>query len=255
MKRLVVALLLASTLCMTGCGDTKKTEPAASTTEEVDKASSTMKEQMGDNAVLPSDSVKRVMAKQWKVIGTDTVYDLKEDGTGTKDDAGLTFECGFDEDNNITIKITMDGEEEGKLYAVTTDDTGYGVVLESLDGGKDIKLLQADTELLDLTDDRAKGLIGKWTDNSGNEYKLKKDGKLVIKSSSGETKGTYCVAYNYKYKQKHYFSFSLLYDFLRPVCCETYEITGDPRSPLRKADLSVLFIFHKPYYRQNTKYH
>jgi len=38
MKRLVVALLLASTLCMTGCGDTKKTEPAASTTEEVDKA-------------------------------------------------------------------------------------------------------------------------------------------------------------------------------------------------------------------------
>ena len=47
MKRLVVALLLASTLCMTGCGDTKKTEPAASTTEEVDKASSTMKEQMG----------------------------------------------------------------------------------------------------------------------------------------------------------------------------------------------------------------
>ena len=85
MKKLVVALLLASTLCMTGCGDTKKTEPAASTTEEVDKASSTMKEQMGDNAVLPSDSVKRVMAKQWKVIGTDTVYDLKEDGTGTKD--------------------------------------------------------------------------------------------------------------------------------------------------------------------------
>ena len=86
MKRLVVALLLASTLCMTGCGDTKKTEPAASTTEEVDKASSTMKEQMGDNAVLPSDSVKRVMAKQWKVIGTDTVYDLKEDGTGTRED-------------------------------------------------------------------------------------------------------------------------------------------------------------------------
>ena len=187
MKKLIVALLLASTLCMTGCGDTKKAEPAASKTEEVDKASSAMKEQMGDNAVLPSDSVKRVMAKQWKVIGTDT---------GTKDDAGLTFECGFDEDNNITIKITMDGEDEGKLYAVTTDDTGYGIVLKSLDGGKDMKFLQADTDLLDLTDDRAKGLIGKWTDNSGNEYKLKKDGKLVIKSSSGETKGTYCVAEN-----------------------------------------------------------
>ena len=43
MKRLVVALLLASTLCMTGCGDTKKTEPAASTTEEVDKASRQLK--------------------------------------------------------------------------------------------------------------------------------------------------------------------------------------------------------------------
>lgn len=31
---------------MTGCGDTKKAEPAASKTEEVDKASSAMKEQM-----------------------------------------------------------------------------------------------------------------------------------------------------------------------------------------------------------------
>ena len=104
--------------------------------------------------------------------------------------------CGGVTLDDRTKQVTMDGEEEGKLYAVTTDDTGYGVVLESLDGGKDIKLLQADTELLDLTDDRAKGLIGKWTDNSGNEYKLKKDGKLVIKSSSGETKGTYCVAEN-----------------------------------------------------------
>ena len=47
MKKLIVALLLASTLCMTGCGDTKKAEPAASKTEEVDKASSAMKEQMG----------------------------------------------------------------------------------------------------------------------------------------------------------------------------------------------------------------
>ena len=196
MKRLVVALLLASTLCMTGCGDTKKTEPAASTTEEVDKASSTMKEQLGDNAVLPSDSVKRVMAKQWKVIGTDTVYDLKEDGTGTKDDAGLTFECGFDEDNNITIKITMDGEEKSELYAITTDDTGYGMELKSLDGGKDMKFLQADTKLLELKDNRAKGLIGTWEDNNGNKYKLKKDGNVVIKGSSGETKGKYCVAEN-----------------------------------------------------------
>lgn len=33
-----------------------------------------------------------------------------------------------------------------KLYAVTTDDTGYGIVLKSLDGGKDMKFLQADTD-------------------------------------------------------------------------------------------------------------
>lgn len=197
MKRLIVALLLASTLCMTGCGNTKKdAEPAASKTEEVDKASSELKDKMGDGYILPSDSVKKVMAKQWKVVGEDTVYDLKEDGTGTKDDKGFTFECGFDEDNNITLGITMDGEEKEQLYAITTDDTGYGLTLKSLDGGKDMEFLQADTELLDLTDDRAKGLIGKWTDDSGNEYKLKKDGTLVIKSSSGETKGTYCVALN-----------------------------------------------------------
>ena len=52
MKKLIVALLLASTLCMTGCGDTKKAEPAASKTEEVDKASSAMKEQMGDLSLI-----------------------------------------------------------------------------------------------------------------------------------------------------------------------------------------------------------
>lgn len=197
MKRLIVALLLATTLCMTGCGDTKKTtEPAASKTEEVDKATSKLKDEMGEGYILPSDSVKKVMAKQWKVVGTDTIYNLKEDGTGTKDDTALTFECGFDEDNNITLGITMDGEEKEQLYAITTDDTGYGLSLKSLDGGEDMEFLQADTELLDLKDERAKGLVGKWTDDSGNEYNLKKDGKLVIKSTSGETKGTYCVAEN-----------------------------------------------------------
>lgn len=138
MKKLAAVLILAAAITMTGCQGSKQEEkPAASKTEEVNQASDELKEKLGDGYILPSEAVTKVLAKKWDVVGTESVYDLKEDGTGTLDGKALTFECGFDEDDNITMGIKMDGEEKEQLYAIEDDMTGYGLKLKSLDGGKD----------------------------------------------------------------------------------------------------------------------
>ena len=195
MKKIIVAVFLAAAVLMTGCQG-KTEEPAQSMTEKVNQASNELREKLGDGYITPSESVKKVMAKKWNVIGTDSVYDLKEDGTGTLDGKPLTFQCGFDEENNITLGIQMDGEKQEQVYAITTDETGYGVNLESLDGGEDLQLFQADIELLDSSDPKAAAFVGTWKDDSENEYVLKKDRTAVIKGSSGESKGTYSVVKN-----------------------------------------------------------
>lgn len=195
MKKAIVALFLAAAVLVTGCQG-KAEEPAQSKTEKVDQASNELKEKLGDGYITPSESVKKVMAKKWNVIGTDSVYDLKEDGTGTLDGKSLTFQCGFDEENNITLGIQMDGEKQEQVYAITTDETGYGVNLESLDGGEDLQLFQADIELLDRSDPEVAALVGTWRDDNENEYVLKEDGAAVIKGSSGESQGTYSVVKN-----------------------------------------------------------
>lgn len=113
MKKLAIALLLSAAIMMTGCqGDKTGDTPAASKTEEVNQASDELKEKLGDGYILPSEAVTKVLAKKWDVVGTESVYDLKEDGTGTLDGKALTFECGFDEDDNITMGIKMDGKRK-----------------------------------------------------------------------------------------------------------------------------------------------
>lgn len=194
MKKLAIALLLSAAIMMTGCqGDKTGDTPAASKTEEVDQASSELKEKLGDGYILPSEAVTKVLAKKWDVVGTDSIYDFKEDGTGTMDGKALTFECGFDEDNNITIGIKMESAKKEQLYAIENDTTGYGLKLRSLDGGKDMELFQSDIERLDLSDKEAEGLLGTWKDGNENEYILKKDGSALIKGSSGKTEGTFGV--------------------------------------------------------------
>ena len=129
---------------------------------------------MVDGYILPSEAVTKVLAKKWDVVGTESVYDLKEDGTGTLDGKALTFECGFDEDDNITMGIKMDGEEKEQLYAIEDDTTGYGLKLKSLDGGKDMELFQSDIKRIDISDAQASGLLGTWKDDNENEYTFKK---------------------------------------------------------------------------------
>ena len=82
MKKLAAVLILAAAITMTGCQGSKQEEkPAASKTEEVNQASDELKEKLGDGYILPSEAVTKVLAKKWDVVGTESVYDLKEDGT------------------------------------------------------------------------------------------------------------------------------------------------------------------------------
>ena len=61
------------------------------------------------------------------------------------------------------------------------------------DGGEDLYFLPADLEFLDMTDKRAEGILGEWSDESGNTYKFDEDKSMEIGGESGKTEGTYSV--------------------------------------------------------------
>ena len=193
MKKLAAVLILAAAIMMTGCqGDKTGDTPAASKTEEVNQASDELKEKLGDGYILPSEAVTKVLAKKWDVVGTESVYDLKEDGTGTLD--GKHLRLSVDLTKMTILRMGSDGrEEKEQLYAIEDDTTGYGLKLKSLDGGKDMELFQSDIKRIDISDAQASGLLGTWKDDNENEYTFKKDGTVVIKGSSGKTKGTFGV--------------------------------------------------------------
>ena len=189
MKKKLLILALASVFCMSGCGE--KDKPAASITDEVDQYAEQIQESGQEGLIAPSEAVKNLLIKTWKVDGEDDVYTMKQDGTGTKNEESFTFECGFDEDNNITLEITLDGTDETELYALSSDETGYGLDLVALDSGKDLRLVLADLEFLGMGDERAAGIVGEWKDQSGNRYVFGKDNCVTIKGSDQDTEGTY----------------------------------------------------------------
>ncbi len=198
MKKLILTALLMAAACISGCGEEQGSVEKAgiSTTEQVDQAANEAKESLGDSVSLPSESVVKVMADTWNAAGSDDVYVLEEDGTGTKNGEPFTFECGFDDENHITLHIVMTDTEEEELYALSTDTTGYGVNMTALDGGDDLLLLPADITLLDLSDERVSAIPGEWSDGNGNTYTFKDDNTMVIDDSETKTEGTYSVAEN-----------------------------------------------------------
>ena len=190
MKRILfLTTLIVAALALTACGGDKK-KAGESATEKVDEMASQAQESM-DGIELPSESVTRAVSDTWVVPDTDEVYVLQADGTGNRDGDPFTFECGFDDENNITLKITMDDGSAENLYAISTDSTGYGIDLAALDGGEDLKFLPEDLEFLSTDDGRISGLTGTWTDESGNEYEFDKDGSMAIRSADSETSGTF----------------------------------------------------------------
>lgn len=191
MKKKILILTFALIFALTGCSEEKKA--GKSTTEEVDSYTEEMEESLGEQFSAPSEAVTQAVSNTWVVSGSDDVYELNADGTGKKNDEALTFECGFDDEKNITLQITMDGSDESNLYAISTDTTGYGINLTSLDGGDDLYFLPADLEFLKMSDERAKGIVGEWKDENGNVYRFDEDNNMKILGDGGNTEGTYSV--------------------------------------------------------------
>lgn len=190
MKRILfLTTLIAAALSLSACGGDEK-KAGGSATEKVDEMASQVQESV-DGIDLPSESVTKAVSNTWVVPDTDEVYVLQADGTGNRDGEPFTFECGFDDENNITLKITMDDGSAENLYAISTDSTGYGIDLAALDDGEDLKFLPEDLEFLGTDDERISGLIGTWADESGNEYEFDKDGRMAIRSADSETKGSF----------------------------------------------------------------
>ena len=192
MKKKILILtfaLMIGLMGLTGCTEEKKA--GKSTTEEVDSYTAEMEDTLGGQLSAPSEAVTKAVSNTWAVQGSDDIYELNVDGTGKKNDEDLTFECGFDDEKNITLQMRI-GDAE-MLYAISTDETGYGIELTSLDGGEDLYFLPADLEFLDMTDKRAEGILGEWSDESGNTYKFDEDKSMEIGGESGKTEGTYSV--------------------------------------------------------------
>lgn len=174
-KKVLLVILFSGILAVTGC---------QSREEKLEDALENRKTEYNDVLCV-------VLSRKWDAVDQDEVYEFEKDGTGKLSGESFTYQCGFDKDNRMILQIVLDDTKEQKNYYVETDDTGYGLYLDS-PGGEDIYLFQAEKELLTAEDERAAGVIGEWTDHSDNHYVLNKDRTMLVKYvSGGETEGTY----------------------------------------------------------------
>lgn len=196
MKRTLVALIFVSLLAVTGCQGEEEVKAAsekqiAEESENSEEKAAAFEEAYGEYIIEPNDALKSVFSKSWDVKGTEDVYVLESDGTGTRNGEALTYECGFDEENNIVLKFIMEGESEGSIYIVTADNTGYGLDLVPAVEGETMKLFPTNMTLLDSSDERVAGVAGTWKDENENEYIFDEAGTMTIKGSDGDADGTW----------------------------------------------------------------
>lgn len=181
MKKRLIALLFASVLAVTGCQSAEEAEK-----EKIIEAFE--KVGMEHSAVIMN-----VLSKEWVEAEGEDFYVFTTEGTGDISGDSFTYTCGFDEEHNIALKMIMDETKEEKYYYVSTDDTGYGLHLDTAGEDEDVYLLQNNVELLELSDERAAAVVGEWADKSDNRYILNEDYSMLIKGSVSETEGTFSV--------------------------------------------------------------
>lgn len=181
MKKRLLALLFVAVLCLSGCQneETAKKDALEKTFENIG---------MEHSAVIMN-----VLSKEWNVVGGEDTYTFTKEGTGDISGEAFTYSCGFDEENNIALKIVMDATAEEKYFYVSTDDTGYGLNLDLAGDENDVYLFQNNVELIDFADERVKFMVGEWADKSDNRYVFNEDGTMLIKGSQSETEGTFSV--------------------------------------------------------------
>lgn len=181
MKKSLLALLFVGILCLSGCQSEEEAKKDA------------LQEAFEDIGMEHSTVIMNVLSKEWVQVGGEDTYVFTKEGTGDISGDTFTYSCGFDEENNIALKIVMDDTKEEKYFYISTDDTGYGLHLDLADEGEDIYLFQNNVELIDLSDERAAAMIGEWADKSDNRYIFNEDGTMLIKGSQSETEGTFSV--------------------------------------------------------------
>ena len=181
MKKRLLALLFIGILALTGCQNKEqaKLEAIQAAFDEIG---------MEHSAVIMN-----VLSKEWVETDGEDIYVFTKEGTGDISGKTFTYSCGFDEENNIALKLVMDETKEEKYFYVSTDDTGYGLTLDLAGEENDVHLLQNNVELIDISDERAAVILGEWADKSDNRYIFKEDGSMLIKGSQSETEGTFSV--------------------------------------------------------------
>lgn len=181
MKKRLLALLFVAVLCLSGCQNEETAKKDA-----LEKAFENIG--MEHSAVIMN-----VLSKEWNVVGGEDTYTFTKEGIGDISGEAFTYSCGFDEENNIALKIVMDATAEEKYFYVSTDDTGYGLNLDLAGDENDVYLFQNNVELIDFADERVKFMVGEWADKSDNRYVFNEDGTMLIKGSQSETEGTFSV--------------------------------------------------------------
>ena len=185
MKKKLLIFLIGAVMCLTACGKDKGEEFV----ENIQNSGS-------DLVVEESDYIRKALTGTWNVVDSTDVYELKANGIGNKNGDLFTFECGFNEDNKMTMNIVMEEDGAKESYLIATDSTGHGVALTGLNGCEDKWFLPANVEFLELNDERADGIVGEWTDANGNKYILDDEMGLLIKGKNADSEGTYSVIEN-----------------------------------------------------------
>ena len=180
MKKRWLILLMTGIFCLMGCQSTEEKQQAAILETF---------EQMG---VEHNEVIMSVLSKEWKVLNSEAVYRFTKEGTGNVCGENFTYSCGFDEENKIMLQITMDETAEELHYFVSSDDTGHGLYLESVQQTEKIHLILANVELLDIKGE-ASVFVGEWVDKGDNRYLLNDDGTMMIHGAENEKEGTYSV--------------------------------------------------------------
>ena len=181
MKKRWMLLLIAGMLCLTGCQSAEEKKQAE------------MMEAFEQIGVEHNEVIMSVLSKEWNVLDSEETYTFTKEGTGNVSGEEFTYSCGFNEENDIMLQITMNETEEEFHYFVSADHTGQGLYFDAVTEDVTKHLILSNVELLDAKED-APLVIGEWADKSDNRYVLNDDMTMVIKSADSEKEGTYSVS-------------------------------------------------------------
>lgn len=169
----LLRFLLLGTVFLCGCTSKSTALPQSSSENHCD--------------VTPSSALTQVLTGQWIAADTQEHYEFSEDLTGTKNEIPFTYECSVSQTGTLYVTLTL-STAISETYEISSDHTGYGIIMNSLETKEHFLLFPKGMTELSLKDPSLSGLLGSWKDASGNTYTFYEDFTFSI--SNGES-GTY----------------------------------------------------------------